>query len=103
MIAPQPVFSPRRGSIRVVNRGWAPPYCGLGGRHPRARTFEWLARKMLGSARSVTVVFPPHAREAERHLPGTDAEIVYNVPVEPRPNMRVAAALRREWAPAGEP
>ena len=76
---------------------------GLGERHPVVRTFEWLERKMLGSARSVIVVFPSLAREAERHVPGTDAEIVYNVPVEPRPNMRLAAALRREWAPAGEP
>ena len=76
---------------------------GLGERHPVVCTFEWLERKMLGSARSVIVVFPSLAREAERHVPGTDAEIVYNVPVEPRPNMRLAAALRREWAPAGEP
>ncbi|TMD94914.1 MAG: hypothetical protein E6I76_11650, partial [Chloroflexi bacterium] len=31
---------------------------GLGERHPVVRTFEWLERKMLGSARSVIVVFP---------------------------------------------
>ncbi len=76
---------------------------GLGERHPVVRTFEWLERKMLGSARSVIVVFPSLAREAEKHVPGTDAEIVYNVPVEPRPNHALAAEMRAGWAPDGEP
>jgi glycosyltransferase involved in cell wall biosynthesis len=76
---------------------------GLGERHPVVRTFEWLERKMLGSARSVIVVFPSLAREAEKHVPGTDAEIVYNVPVEPRPSQALAAEMRATWAPGGEP
>ncbi len=76
---------------------------GFGERHPVVRTFEWLERKMLGSARSVIVVFPSLAREAERHVPGTDAEIIYNVPVEPSPDLRLAAAMRSDWAPDGEP
>lgn len=76
---------------------------GLGERHPVVRTFEWLERRMLGSARSVIVVFPSLAREAEKHVPGTDAEIVYNVPVEPRPNHALAAEMRAGWAPDGEP
>jgi glycosyltransferase involved in cell wall biosynthesis len=76
---------------------------GLGERHPVVRTFEWLERKMLGSARSVIVVFPSLAREAEKHHPGTDAEIVYNVPIEPRPDLQLAARMRAGWAPDGEP
>jgi glycosyltransferase involved in cell wall biosynthesis len=76
---------------------------GFGERHPVVRTFEWLERKMLGSARSVIVVFPSLAREADRHVPGTDPEIIYNVPIEPRPNMALAAQMRNAWAPDGEP
>jgi len=76
---------------------------GLGERHPVVRTFEWLERKMLGSARSVIVVFPDLARRAERYVPGTDAEIIYNVPVEPRPAPALAAQMRAAWAPGGAP
>ena len=76
---------------------------GFGERHPVVRIFRWLERRMLSSARSVIVVFPSLAREAERTVPGTEAEIIYNVPVEPRPNMVLAVAMRHEWAPDGEP
>ena len=76
---------------------------GLGDRHPAVRTFEWLERKMLGSARSVIVVFPDLARRAERYVPGVEAEVIYNVPVEPPPSPRLAARMRAGWAPEGEP